>query len=109
MSRNENAPASARGLRDRGFDYEKPEGVTRILMLGDSVTYGWGVAVEHTAAKRLARPLNASANGRFEVVNAGVGNDNTAMEMAWFLNEGVRYDPDLVVLDPDFPDGSQIH
>ena len=53
--------------------------------------------------------MNASASGRFEVIDAGVGNDNTAMEVAWFLIEDAGYDPDLVVLDPDFPDGSQIH
>ncbi len=109
MSRNENAPANARGLRDRGFEHEKPEGVTPIRMLGNSVTFGWGVAVEYTAAKRLARLLNAEASGRFEAINAGVGNDDTAMELAWFLNEDARYDPDLIALNPDFPDGSQIH
>lgn len=90
---------NARGLRDRDFDYEKPQGVRRILMLGDSVTFGWGVAVEDTASKRLERHLNASASGPFDVINAGVGNYNTAMEVAWFLKEGVRYDPDLVVLN----------
>lgn len=90
---------NARGLRDRDFDYENPDGVGRILMLGDSLTFGWGVAAEHTVSKRLEQRLNASASGRFEVINAGVGNYNTAMEVAWFLNEGVRYEPDLVVLN----------
>jgi lysophospholipase L1-like esterase len=96
-----------RGLRDRGYDHEKPEGVRRILMLGDSVTFGWGVAVEHTASKRLEQHLNAAAPGRFEVINTGVGNYNTAMEVTWFLNEGLRYDPDLVVLNYFINDAEQ--
>ncbi|MDP6388676.1 MAG: SGNH/GDSL hydrolase family protein [Alphaproteobacteria bacterium] len=80
----------------------KPAGVYRILMLGDSVTLGWGVAEADTTAARLEAVLNRTTAGggkRVEVVNAGVGNYNTAMEAAWFLAEGRRLEPDLVVLN----------
>lgn len=87
-------------LRDREIPFEKSPGTTRILMLGDSLTFGWGVNFEATSSKVLERELNAVGNGRmFEVINAGVGNYNTSMEVQYFFNEGVRYSPDVVVLN----------
>lgn len=87
------------GLRDREIPYEKHAGVTRILMLGDSITFGWGVAEDETMANRLQSLLHAARGRRHEVVNAGTGNYNTSMEVSWFLSEGLRYRPDFVVLN----------
>jgi lysophospholipase L1-like esterase len=88
------------GLRDREYPVAKPPGAVRILMLGDSVTFGWGAPEEGTTSTALERRLNAG-NGpaRFEVINTGVGNTNTAMQVAYFLNKGFRFQPDVVVLN----------
>jgi lysophospholipase L1-like esterase len=69
---------NAVGLRD---DHEvalpKPPGVFRILGVGDSVTFGYGVRLEETFLKVLEQRLNAEPIGahpmRYEVLNAGVG------------------------------------
>ena len=92
---------NSKKLRDKEYAYEKPAGVTRILMLGDSLTFGWGVEAQDTTSKILERELNANApNGRrFEVINTGVGNYNTTMEVAYFFEDGRRYDPDIVILN----------
>ncbi len=91
---------NAKGLRDRNFDHEKPDNAIRVLMLGDSLAFGWGVDVADTPSKILERALaKTSPETRFEVINTGVGNYNTAMEVAYFLEEGVKYDPDVVVLN----------
>ena len=87
-----------RKLRDAEYPYERPAGVKRVLMLGDSITFGWGVPGEDTVAKRLERALRA-AGRKVEVLNAGVGNYNTTMEVSYFLAEGARYDPQVVVLN----------
>jgi hypothetical protein len=76
------APVSinSHGLRDREYPVAKPPDVYRIVMLGDSTTFGWGVPVEQTVAKILERELNklqVPGYSRFEVLNAGVGNYNT--------------------------------
>jgi len=89
---------NSRKLRDYDYDFAKPAGVKRVLMVGDSLTFGWGVPVEETAAKRLESRLNA-AGGKWQVINAGVGNYNTSQEVAYFFNEGYRYKPDVVVLN----------
>jgi lysophospholipase L1-like esterase len=90
----------SQGLRDRDYTFEKGAGEHRILVLGDSLTFGWGVPVERTYPKILERTLNnASANGRvYQVINAGVGNYNTVQEVAYFKERGIRYRPDEVIL-----------
>jgi hypothetical protein len=86
------------GLRnDREFARPKPTGVFRVLCLGDSHTQGYEVRQEHTYAAVLERFLNA--NGlRAEVINAGVSGFGTAEEVAYLEGEGVKWEPDAVVL-----------
>jgi len=85
-------------LRDNDIAFEREKNVLRILMLGDSLTFGWGVKIEETVSKRLERQLNETGIAS-EVINTGVGNYNTSMEVAYFLNEGHKYKPDIVVLN----------
>jgi len=85
-------------LRDDDYDYERPADTQRILMLGDSVTFGWGVPIEQTVSKRLERRLRETGR-KVDVINTGVGNYNTTMEVAYFLTEGIKYDPQVVVLN----------
>jgi lysophospholipase L1-like esterase len=68
----------------------------RIIFLGDSLTLGWGVEKEDTFEQRLEQAL--SETRPTEVINLGVGNYNTTQEVQLFLEKGLRYDPDLVVL-----------
>lgn len=85
------------GFRGPEIDLDKPEGVTRVLMVGDSLVFGWGVSQEETMAHLLEAKLNAGG-GRFEVVNLGVGNYNTTMEVELFKERGLPLKPDAVVL-----------
>ena len=88
---------NSKGLRDREFSLERTPGVKRILMVGDSLTLGWGVAAADTFSKRLERMF--AADGRqVEVINTGVGNWNTVQEVQYFLAKGAAYKPDIVVL-----------
>jgi len=92
---------NSEGLRDREFSLEKPPGVYRVLMLGDSTTLGWGVREEDTAAKLLERKLNEALPPGFnhvEVINTGVGNYDTVQEVTYYETIGWKYHPDLVVL-----------
>jgi lysophospholipase L1-like esterase len=94
---------SSLGLRNPEVALQKPEGFYRILVLGDSMTFGWGVQAEETYPRILERTLNAQtrlsdASRRFEVINAGVGNYNTAQEVSYFKERGVLLDPDMVIL-----------
>jgi len=96
---------NATGQRDRDFARPKPDGTVRIMMLGDSLTFGWGIAIEHTVAKRLESLLNGgNADVRYEVVNAGVGNYNAAMSSTWMRTRGMEFEPDFVIFNYSFND-----
>jgi lysophospholipase L1-like esterase len=88
---------SAQGLRDRDFEIPKPEGVFRALVLGDSVTYGVRVAPERAYPKVLERRLRA-LRPDLEVVNAGVTGFTPWNALHFYLEEGRRFEADLVVL-----------
>lgn len=91
---------SSLGLRDREFTRQPIPGVKRVMMLGDSVTFGWGVRDEDTPSKLLESALNKNApRPAYEVINTGVGNYNTVMEVEWFFDHGRQLKPEIVVLN----------
>lgn len=97
---------NSQGLRDVEHKIQKPADTMRILMLGDSLTFGWGVALEETLSRRLENSLNSAQDKlKIEVVNTGVGNYNTAQETEYFLTKGYEYDPDIVILNYFINDG----
>lgn len=86
------------GMRaDREYTLEKPDGVFRIVGLGDSFTFGYGVNVEDTYLARLERLLLESGTNA-EVINLGVAGLGTAEELRILQESGLQYDPDLVIL-----------
>ena len=56
------------GFRDRDFPVERTKGAARIVCVGDSYTYGWGVNLEDSFPKQLERALEPGT----EVLNLGV-------------------------------------
>lgn len=98
------------GFRDYEYPKKKAPGTYRIVMLGDSITLGWGVAFEDTFSKRIEKKLNEMAGDtKFEVINTGIGNYNTFMELELLKSKGVKYDPDLIVLNYYINDAEIIH
>lgn len=83
------------GLRDREYPTTKGQ-AERIVFLGDSVTLGWGVARESTFEALLESRLDEVRPT--EILNFGVGNYNTEQQVALFLDKGLKYDPDRVVV-----------
>ena len=91
---------SAQGFRNPQFQIPKPPNLYRILVLGDSTTFGIGVDASETVPALLESELtqNSSLSRRYEVVNAGVPGYGTAQEWLLYRRWGHDLDPDLVVL-----------
>lgn len=89
---------SPQGLRDREFALDPKPGTERIMMVGDSLTFGWGVPYEATFSKRIEK-LYADAGQQVEVINTGVGNWNTVQEVTYFLTKAKDFKPNIVVLN----------
>jgi hypothetical protein len=89
---------NSHGLREREIDYEKPPGLRRVLVLGDSFVEALGVAVEDAFPRRLEAHLGAAGGSPTQVINAGAVGYGTAQEYLLLKHEGVRYQPDIVML-----------
>ena len=86
------------GMRGPAAALEKTPGTIRVMGLGDSFLFGWGVADGETALDRLAERI-AQAAGRPAVpLNLSVPSYNTAVEVAVYRKLGRQFDPDVVVL-----------
>jgi lysophospholipase L1-like esterase len=91
---------NADGFRDRRYARPKPPGTFRIVVLGHSIAFGWGVAQEATYPKQLeARFLAFAPAARVEVPNLGVSGYNPYTEAALFADVGAGYGPDLVLVE----------
>ncbi len=88
---------NSQGLRDREYAYAKPAGTGRILVLGDSFTWGYGVSDADIFTEVLERRL-ASHDRAWQVLNTGVSGWGTDQQFLFFREEGARYQPDVVVL-----------
>lgn len=87
---------NSRGFRDSERELAKPEGVKRLLCIGDSFTWGWGVEYDAIYTHVLERKL-ADEGRRVEVINAGIKGFGTVQCLLYLLEEGFQYSPDAVV------------
>ena len=88
---------SSQGLRDDEVSIPKPEGTTRVLVLGDSVAYGKAVAKDKTFPN-LAESALQDILGPIEVINSGVSGYTTYNELQYYLTQGRQFDADVVLL-----------
>ena len=66
--------------------------------MGSSITLGWGVKYDSIFTTRLEKALNNDISIKYEVINAGIGNYNTKMEVIYAKNILPKVDPDKVIL-----------
>ncbi len=88
------------GFRDpRDYTLEKSPRTVRILVLGDSVTFGHGSIYEHSYPFLVEQRLKAwRPDIDWQVWNLGVPGYNTSQELAQLLELGPSFNPDLVVV-----------
>ena len=82
------------GYRGRELPLPKTGDGTRLVVLGDSIAFGLGVHDEET----FSSLLDSRDNG-FEVVNLAVQGYDPGQELLVLLQDGLRYAPDVVVLE----------
>lgn len=88
------------GFRGHDHPVRKAPGTVRVVGLGDSVMFGWGVSNECAFPSRLEARLNQEHPGaRWEVINTAVPGYNTVIELAVLKEKGLKYSPDLVLLN----------
>jgi lysophospholipase L1-like esterase len=97
------------GMRSEERALAKASGVFRIVGIGDSVMFGWGVDAKETYLARLEKDLGGRfPQRRFEVWNLGVPGYNSVQEVSALREKIDALGPDLLVIgwvgnDMDLP------
>lgn len=91
---------NSRGTRGPEFQVPKPSGTLRILSLGDSKTFGWGLSESESYSGRVEKLLQEYVGParRIEVINTGVNAWSYAQMHAYLREYGLKFQPDIVVL-----------
>ena len=96
---------NSEGLRNPEVSRQKAESGYRILVLGDSVAFGWGVDEQEAFPRCIEKKLNDApqrpgqeARTHYEVINAAVPGYGLYQELKQLAEIGKRYEPDMVIL-----------
>ena len=83
-----------------GVEYPvgKPLGKWRILLLGDSYTWGYGLDQDKTFAALLDEQLPAT-----QIINMGCSGFGTDQELLALETDGLRFSPDVVIVVVSLP------
>lgn len=90
------------GLRDDEVG-EKLKDTLRVLALGDSFTWGFGVESDESWVSLLDRSLREHGKA-VEVVNGGVPSYSPMLEYLYLENHGMALEPDVVLVAFDMSD-----
>lgn len=88
---------NSHGMRGEEVSVTKPAKTKRILVLGDSYAFGFGVDEDDTISTQLQRRLKPAAPN-VQVLNMGVPGYQTGQEYQRLTRDGLRFSPDIVVL-----------
>jgi lysophospholipase L1-like esterase len=88
---------NALGLRGPERTVGKPPHTARILVLGDSFAFGFGVAQDETFSAELERLLRERGL-EVEVLSSGVPGWSLDNELVYLRTEGFELEPDLILL-----------
>jgi len=86
------------GLRGPEISLIKPNKSYRIISLGDSVTFGWGINEKDTFSNVLEKKLKKKSNKNIEVINLGIPGYSALDEVAQFETLGLKFNPDMVLI-----------
>jgi lysophospholipase L1-like esterase len=86
-------------MRNPEVPVERGPNDFRVLALGDSVTFGWGVLYEEAYPTLLAELLRRAQPGReIQVMNAACSGYSTHQGLEMLKRRGLKYRPDVVTI-----------
>jgi lysophospholipase L1-like esterase len=103
------------GIRGEEIKLQKEPGWKRILVVGDSFTFGYGVSDEDTYVAMLGRMIKEHYPGsRVQTLNLGVSAYSAVQETAVVKYKAAKFQPDLLIIgyalnDPQTRTMDQLH
>ncbi len=78
---------NSQGFRaHQDFSYDVPKGKIRLILSGDSFTFGYGVDNDHTWGNILTQ-----MDGQIETINMGQGGYGLDQSYLWYRRDGVKF------------------
>ena len=89
---------NSKGFRDVEHALARDPAKSRMLIVGDSFAFGWGIPrLEDRIGEQVASRLAKATGKQWEVINASKPGADTLAEID-FMNQTIGYKPDVVVL-----------
>jgi hypothetical protein len=98
---NQNIKLMGSDIRINSKGFRGPEITNhkdKIVTIGDSLTFGWGVEEQKTFSSLLQLKINSDLPNKFEVINMGVGNYNLSMSLNSLIENYNDLKPKMVIL-----------
>ena len=99
LKKNLPVTTNSHGFRGKAVPIDKHPQSIRIVGIGDSLMFGWGVRDEETYLSILSELLNSGyPETSWEIINMAVPGYNTVMEVETLKEKGLHYKPDIVII-----------
>lgn len=86
-------------VKDKGVKLKKDKDVVRIMCLGASPTFGWGIDVKEAYPAQLEKMLiTRTGRKNIEVVNCGMIGYTSYQGVNFLKNEIIKFSPDVVTV-----------
>jgi len=91
-----NIETNSMGLRNKKI--QEKGNRKRVICIGDSITFGWGVKQIYTYPSHLEWLLNAKYPGEFEVINAGIPGYTSRQGLVFYVEKLKGLKPDYIII-----------
>jgi hypothetical protein len=96
---NQPVSINSNGFRGKAILIDKNIQSIRIVGIGDSNMFGWGVKDEEAYLSVLSKTLNLNySKFSWEIINTAVPGYNTVVEVETLKEKGLQYKPDIVII-----------
>lgn len=89
-----NVSVNKNGYRDTQHNIKKQKNEKRILFLGDSFIWGTGAEFNETIPQKTQEVLK----NKYAAINMGIGGFSPDQAYLVYKHEGIKYDPEIVIL-----------
>jgi len=103
FNKEERIVINSKGFRGEEFNTQKSEGIIRIIMMGDSVTFGITPETCPYPAQ-LQRLFDEKYPDQFEIINAGVEGYSSEYVLKRLKHDILQYQPDIITVHAGWND-----
>ncbi len=89
---------NSNGERGKLYPINKSENTLRMIFIGDSITFGYGVSLNESYPYIIEDKLNKILTKKVESINLAVYAYNTVQQVETLKEKGLKYNPDIVIV-----------